>query len=148
LVGTSDRLDLLYSLTVGDSRATGPAAWGPTKAALVRELFVKADSLLELGVAGAGLGAHRRETLERHHALLSRRRVASDWSDRDDGLLECAVTAPDRTGLLARVAGVLALFGFDIREAAGYIDDGMALEVFDGADRFGRLTEPEGREAV
>src|SRR5205085_1457813 len=35
LVGTSDRLDLLYALTVGDSRATGPAAWGPTKAALV-----------------------------------------------------------------------------------------------------------------
>src|SRR5262249_43379474 len=27
LVGTSDRLDLLYALTVGDSRATGPAAW-------------------------------------------------------------------------------------------------------------------------
>ena len=25
LVGTSDRLDLLYALTVGDSRATGPA---------------------------------------------------------------------------------------------------------------------------
>ncbi|HMG27680.1 MAG TPA: HD domain-containing protein, partial [Acidimicrobiia bacterium] len=115
LVGTSDRLDLLYALTVGDSRATGPAAWGPTKAALVRELFVKADSLLELGVVGAGLDAHRRETLERHHALLARREVAIDWSDRDDGLLECAVAAPDRTGLLARVAGVLALFGFDIR---------------------------------
>jgi len=148
LVGTSDRLDLLYALTVGDSRATGPAAWGPTKAALVRELFVKTDGLLEQGVVGAGLDAHRRETLERHDALLARREVAIDWRDRDDGLLECAVAAPDRTGLLARVAGVLALFGFDIRDAAGYSHDGMALEVFDGADRFGRLAEPEGREAV
>ncbi|HKA93831.1 MAG TPA: ACT domain-containing protein [Acidimicrobiia bacterium] len=148
LVGTSDRLDLLYALTVGDSRATGPAAWGPTKAALVRELFVKTDSLLELGVVGAGLEAHRRDTLERHSALLAGRDVAIDWSERDDGLLECAVAAPDRTGLLASVAGVLALFGFDIRDAAGYITDGMALEVFDGADRFGRLAEPEGREAV
>ena len=147
-VGTSDRLDLLYALTIGDSRATGPAAWGPTKAALVRELFVKTDSLLEQGVVGAGLDAHRRETLERHGALLARREVAVDWSDRDDGLLECAVAAPDRTGLLARVAGVLALFGFDIRDAAGYIQDGMALEVFDGADRYGRLAEPEGRDAV
>jgi [protein-PII] uridylyltransferase len=147
-VGTSDRLDLLYSLTIGDSRATGPAAWGPTKAALVRELFVKTDTLLEQGVVGAGLDAHRRDTLERHDALLARREVAIDWSDRDDGLLECAVAAPDRTGLLASVAGVLALFGFDIRDAAGYIQDGMALEVFDGADRFGRLAEPEGREAV
>jgi len=148
LVGTSDRLDLLYALTVGDSRATGPAAWGPTKAALVRELFVKTDSLLELGVVGPGLEAHRRETLERHRALLARREVAIDWSNRDDGLLECAVAAPDRTGLLALVAGVLALFGFDIRDAAGYITDGMALEVFDGADHFGRLADPEGRDAV
>jgi [protein-PII] uridylyltransferase len=148
LVGTTDRLDLLYALTVGDSRATGPAAWGPTKAALVRELFVKTDSLLERGVAGAGLDAHRRETLERHGALLAGREVAIDWNERDDGLLECAVAAPDRTGLLASVAGVLALFGFDIRDAAGYIDDGMALEVFDGADRYGRLAEPEGRDAV
>jgi len=148
LVGTSDRLDLLYALTVGDSRATGPAAWGPTKAALVRELFVKTDSLFELGVVGSGLDAHRRETLERHRPLLARRELAIDWSDRDDGLLECAVAAPDRTGLLSLVAGVLALFGFDIRDAAGYIADGMALEVFDGADRFGRLADPEGRDVV
>jgi [protein-PII] uridylyltransferase len=148
LVGTSDRLDLLYALTVGDSRATGSAAWGPTKAALVRELFVKTDSLLELGVVGTGLEAHRRETLDRYGPLLAPRELAIDWSDRDDGLLECAVAAPDRTGLLALVAGVLALFGFDIRDAAGYIADGMALEVFDGADRFGRLADPEGRDAV
>jgi len=148
LVGTTDRLDLLYALTVGDSRATGPAAWGPTKAALVRELFAKTDSLFELGVVGPGLDAHRRETLARHDALLARRELAIEWSHRDDGLLECAVAAPDRTGLLARVAGVLALFGFDIRDAAGYIADGMALEVFDGADRFGRLADAEGRDAV
>jgi [protein-PII] uridylyltransferase len=148
LVGTVERLDLLYALTVGDSRATGPAAWGPTKAALVRELFVKTDSLFELGVVGPGLEAHRRETVERHRALLARRELAIDWREREDGLLECAVAAPDRTGLLARVAGVLALFGFDIRDAAGYIADGMALEVFDGADRFGRLAEPDDRDAV
>jgi [protein-PII] uridylyltransferase len=148
LVGTTDRLDLLYALTVGDSRATGPAAWGPTKAALLRELFAKTDSLFELGVVGPGLDAHRRETLARHDALLARKELAIEWSDRDDGLLECAITAPDRTGLLARVAGVLALFGFDIRNAAGYIADGMALEVFDGADRFGRLADPEGRDEV
>jgi [protein-PII] uridylyltransferase len=148
LVGTTERLDLLYALTVGDSRATGPAAWGPTKAALVRELFLKTDSLLEHGMVAAGLDAHRRQTLERHKALLASGAVAVSWSDRDDGMLECAVAAPDRTGLLARVAGVLALFGFDIRDAAGYIQAGMALEVFDGADRFGRLADSEGRGAV
>jgi [protein-PII] uridylyltransferase len=148
LVGTTDRLDLLYALTVGDSRATGPAAWGPTKALLVRELFSKTDSLFELGVVGPGLDAHRRETLEQHRALLEQGELAVGWAERDDGLLECAVAAPDRTGLLARVAGVLALFGFDVRDAAGYIADGMALEVFNGTDRFGRLTDADGRAAV
>jgi [protein-PII] uridylyltransferase len=148
LVGTAERLDLLYALTVGDSRATGPAAWGPAKAALVRELFLKTDGLLEQGVVGSGLDQHRRDTLERHAELLARRELAVSWHARDDGLLECAVAAPDRTGLLARVAGVLALFGFDIRDAAGYIADGMALEVFDGSDRFGRLADPAGRDAV
>jgi [protein-PII] uridylyltransferase len=146
VVGSADRLDLLYALTVGDSRATGPAAWGPTKAALVRELFAKTDVLLEDGVVGAGLDAHRRATLEQHAALLAPRELAVEWRDRQDGLLECAVAAPDRTGLLARVAGVLALFGFDIREAAGYSEDGMALEVFDGVDRFGRLGDAAGRD--
>jgi [protein-PII] uridylyltransferase len=114
----------------------------------VRELFLKTDSLLEQGVVGSGLDEHRRDTLERYADLLARRELAVSWGDRDDGLIECAVAAPDRTGLLARVAGVLALFGFDIRDAAGYIDDGMALEVFDGADRFGRLADPAGRDTV
>ena len=49
-VGDSERLDLLYALTIGDSRATGPAAWNSSKAALVRELFTKTDELLEAGV--------------------------------------------------------------------------------------------------
>ena len=47
--GDAERLRLLYLLTIGDSRATGPAAWGPTKAALVRDLFVKAAAAIERG---------------------------------------------------------------------------------------------------
>jgi [protein-PII] uridylyltransferase len=47
LAGTPARLDLLYTLTIGDSRATGPAAWSAAKAALVRELYVKTRAALE-----------------------------------------------------------------------------------------------------
>ena len=43
---TPRRNALLYALTLGDSRATGPAAWSTSKAALVRELFAKADARL------------------------------------------------------------------------------------------------------
>ncbi len=50
--GDAERLRLLYLLTIGDSHATGPAAWSPSKAALVRDLFVKAAAAIERG-AGA-----------------------------------------------------------------------------------------------
>lgn len=46
LVGDQETLDLLYLLTVGDSTATGASAWGPSKAMLVRELYVKTHRLM------------------------------------------------------------------------------------------------------
>ena len=62
-VGDSERLDLLYAITIGDSRATGPAAWSTSKAALVRELFVKTDNLFEEGVVVSETAAVRRAEL-------------------------------------------------------------------------------------
>jgi [protein-PII] uridylyltransferase len=175
-VGNSERLDLLYALTIGDSRATGPAAWGTSKAALVRELFVKTDSLFEEGVIGSEPAALRRAELEaligpaadeyldamppsyttaftadvlaRHRDLIARGELAVEW-DEVDGRLRCTVVAPDRTGLLATVAASLSLVGFDISAATGYTHhDGMALEVFTGTDRFERLTDRAGREQL
>jgi len=147
-VRDTERLDLLYALTIGDSRATGPAAWSTAKAALVRQLFFEADSLLERGVVGPGLSDERIAALARHRELLERRELAVTWEDRDDGLVECTVVAPDRTGLLATVTAVLALHGFDIRGASMYGDEsGMALEVYRGVDTFGRL-DAAGRRAV
>lgn len=147
-IGDTERLDLLYALTVGDSRATGPAAWNRAKAALVRQLFVEADSLLERGVVGAGHAHERARAIEQHRDLLAGGALAFSWGDRSDGLLESTVVAPDRQGLLATVAGVLALHGFDVRGASLYgAPDGMALEVFWGVDEFGRL-DAAGRAAV
>lgn len=147
-VGDTERLDLLYVLTIGDSRGTGPAAWSSAKAALVRQLFVETDTLLERGVVSGRVATAREEALGRNESLLEGGILAVSWREDDDGLLECTVVAPDRTGLLATVAGVLALHGFDIRAASAYgADSGMALEVFRGVDAFGRL-DAEGRAAV
>ncbi|MSO78859.1 MAG: ACT domain-containing protein [Acidimicrobiia bacterium] len=147
-VRDTERLDLLYALTVGDSRATGPAAWSTAKAALVRQLFFEADSLLERGVVGPGLSAERTAALARHRELLDRGELAVTWEDRDDGIVGCTVVAPDRTGLLATVTAVLASHGFDIRGASMYGDEsGMALEVYRGVDTFGRL-DTAGRHGV
>jgi [protein-PII] uridylyltransferase len=176
-VRDTERLDLLYVLTIGDSRATGPAAWSTAKAALARELFVKTDSLLEEGVIGSEPAVIRRAelaliigpaadeyldamppaytsafpagVLARHRELIGRGELAVEWDETDDGRLRCTVVAPDRTGLLATVAASLSLVGFDVTAATGYTHhDGMALEVFTGHDRFGRLADTGGRERL
>jgi [protein-PII] uridylyltransferase len=147
-VRDTERLDLLYALTVGDSRATGPAAWSRAKAALLKQLFFETDTLLERGVVGRDHAAERSAVVDRHRDLLARRELAMSWTTGDDGLLECAVAAPDRPGLLAIVAGVLAVHGFDIRGARVFGADGeMALEVHRGVDTFSRLGDA-GRRAV
>jgi [protein-PII] uridylyltransferase len=147
-VRDTERLDLLYALTVADSQATGPAAWSTSKAALCRQLFAETDALLEDGVVGPGLSAERQVVLERHRAQLEDRELSVEWSEGTDGLLECTVIAQDRQGLLATVAGVLTIVGFDVQSASAYGDaeTGMALEVYRGVDRFGRLDEPGRRD--
>lgn len=44
-----ERLQMLYLLTIADSRATGPGAWNTWKASLLRELFVKVERVLLRG---------------------------------------------------------------------------------------------------
>lgn len=142
-VGDGDRLDLLYALTIADGRATGPAAWGTAKATLARELFMNTDMLLRARVEP--VVDARPAVLDANYELLADRRLQVVWHDLPDGGLECIVAAPDQQGLLANVAGVLALYGFDIRSASAYEDASMALEVFRGTDRYGRLT-PDRRD--
>jgi [protein-PII] uridylyltransferase len=63
IAGDVETLSLLYLLTVGDSIATGSSAWSSTKAALVRELYVKARHLLEQGEVVDRLAVERRVQL-------------------------------------------------------------------------------------
>jgi len=177
-VGTVERLELLYALTVADSRATGPSAWSTSKAALVRELFSRTDSLMERGVVDRAIEAERRSALAerigsddatalleampaayasafdagamaRHHELLSAGELACEWAEGDDGLVRCTVVAPDRSGVLAVATAALTLAGLDVADAVGFSHrDGFAVEVFAGRDRFGRLADEGGRAGV
>ncbi|HSJ50998.1 MAG TPA: ACT domain-containing protein [Actinomycetota bacterium] len=56
-VGTPERLAALYLLTIADAEATGPLAWTPWRATLVRELLAKVERVLERGEVGADTAA-------------------------------------------------------------------------------------------
>jgi len=140
-VRTPDRLTLLTLLTVADSRATGPAAWGAGKAALVQELYTRTSAAF----AGAEHSSERRSPVFAS-GLPGGEDVVVEWTELGAARWRCAVGAPDRPGLLADVAGALSLEGFDIASAEGHsLPDHRAAEVFDGTDRFDRLSSESGR---
>jgi len=168
LCGDPERLRLLYLLTIGDSRATGPAAWSGAKAALVRDLFAKSAALVEPAGAepiavvrttqlAARIGeaealrhlaalpdtyvpAFDADEMAHHHALLSRGEITVSSRDIGDDMVGVTVIAPDRVGLLATVAGALSAAGLGLREASLFTTtDGVALDVFRGVDLFGRF---------
>jgi [protein-PII] uridylyltransferase len=166
----AERLRLLYLLTIGDSRATGPAAWSPAKAALVRDLFIKAAAAIERGASDA-IAADRRDALaerlgtEAAGAFLTRlpdtyvlafnvdtMAAHAEWLAARDGLtvhcvaengqVDVTVIAPDRSRLLATLAGALTIAGLDVLEANLFSTaDGLALDVFRTADPFGRVSD-------
>ena len=129
-VGTRETLDLLSALTIADSQATGPAAWGAWKAGLVADLVARVRARL----AGDRAPEPGPVLLHRFDNLIATRgvHVVVDGN-------EVAVVAPDRPGLFSRVAGTLALHGLDVREAqAASSVDGVAVECFTVEPAFGR----------
>jgi len=47
-IDSSERLAMLYLLSVADSRATGPSAWSDWKAMLMKDMYFKVQAYLEL----------------------------------------------------------------------------------------------------
>ena len=54
VIKKSDRLKMLYLLTVADSMATGPKAWNDWTSSLLRNLFFKVLNVLESGELATG----------------------------------------------------------------------------------------------
>jgi len=129
-IGDRLTLELLGALTEADSLATGPSAWGSWKAGLVADLVARTGRHLGGDYPGTTPWLTGSEWVADVH-----RRMVQEVRDggRPVVLLDpprVMVTAPDRRGLLASVAGTLALHGLDVRSADASGEDGVATEVF------------------
>jgi [protein-PII] uridylyltransferase len=123
-VGSNHVLELLAALTEADGLATGPAAWGPWKAGLVRDLVTRVEHVL------GGGDAHDVITPEFPTASQLALASAGEQVIQGEGE-ELVVITRDRPALLSRVAGVLALHGVGVLAAWVHTtDDGMAVEQF------------------
>lgn len=101
-IGDRSTLALLHALARADATATGPAAWSSWKGRLIADLVRRVDRALDTGEV----------------APLPDRGVEPIADDRLPDVLvaedRVAVTAADRRGLLAAVAGCLALHRLDV----------------------------------
>jgi [protein-PII] uridylyltransferase len=120
-VGSREVLDLLTALTEADATAAGPLAWTPWRQSLIGDLVFRVREVL--GGARvpqpAGLEPWQRD-LARTGALTVE--ITGEGST-------ITVVAPDRTGLLAAVAGVMALHRLDVRSATVHTEGIAAVQV-------------------
>jgi [protein-PII] uridylyltransferase len=136
-VGTPETLDLLHALTEADALATGPAAWGEWKAALVADLVARTHSVLRghAVVPPAQLTPEQAELARRGDLAVTLLEAAYG--------LEVTVAAPDRVGLLSTVAGVLSLHRLAVRSASALSVGGTAVQVWTVLPEFG--SAPDAR---
>jgi [protein-PII] uridylyltransferase len=92
-VGSAQRLDMLYLLSVADSRATGPKAWNEWTASLMAELHTKLHHLLSEGPLA------RPHTAQRVVAARDKVRLLAEKTAPDlapDGVEEALSHMPQR----------------------------------------------------
>ena len=124
-VGDRPTLDLLAVMVEADSLATGPSAWGTWKAGLLADLVERASLLL----AGEPVAPPAPLITEDLQVVMDTvRRHGVPALSIEAPLV--TVVAPDRSGLLAEVTGVLALHGLNVRSAVVAGEHGVAVETF------------------
>ncbi|MEO6569915.1 MAG: [protein-PII] uridylyltransferase [Ilumatobacteraceae bacterium] len=128
-VGTKEVLELLHGLTVADSKATGPSAWGGWKEELVDELVSRVAHVVQGGDLHEATWTlfPDAETVELmaagdHHVTVN-----------DDRLI---VVYRDTPGAFSRIAGVVSLHGLDVLTARAHSDEPQLGRVSMGASEF------------
>ena len=127
--GTYEVVELLHALTIADSLATGPAAWGGWKEELVADLVERVKHVVKGGdVADATWTLFPdADTLE----VMAR--GATAVSAAGERLTAVYVDSP---GAFSRIAGVLSLHGLDVVTARAHSDEPQLGRVSMGAAEF------------
>ncbi|GAA2216673.1 [protein-PII] uridylyltransferase [Micromonospora olivasterospora] len=128
-VGDTTTLDLLHALVRADAAATGPAAWSDWKGRLIAELVARVRTALDTGALPAPPAPDP--------AL-----VAGPLPVVHLTAERVAVAAADRRGLLATVAGCLALHRLEVLAADASTVDGRALVECRVQPRYGLPPDP------
>ena len=136
-VGDSIRLELLHGLTVGDSKATGPSAWGTWKEGLVNDLVKRVQHVL-----GGGEVTEVTWRLFPDAGTLERMATGETSVVTEDDRV--TVVTPDIPGAFSRVAGVLSLHGLDVASAQAHSDEPQAGRPAMAASQFLVIRPREG----
>jgi [protein-PII] uridylyltransferase len=141
-VGDRETLELLAALTEADSLATGPAAWSPWKARLVRVLVERVSRHLEAGAAPAGDPSEPIDPSTVRSLLEGSPDGVAVTAVERAGFTLVTLAAPDRPGLLAITSGVLALQGLAVLRAVIGAEEGVGVGRFEVECGYGRVADP------
>lgn len=131
-VRDTETLELLHALTEADALATGPAAWSTWRASLVTDLAKRVAEVLSSGAVPEPTAPE--PTAEEERLAVEAARTGgpalalhahaepdpesdTDSEDSRQVGVELLLAVPDRPGLLAAAAGVLALHRLTVRAA-------------------------------